>query len=185
MTARPSKAGRYERYRADRVARYAAQIERRSHSLPKWRTRRRRRFLVGTNAVAIVLMVVIAVVACFGSYSEWTAMLVTYSLVLATLPAGWLQIVTDRQADAPAELLDEFELAQRDSARSLGLQVLQVGFAVPIFFVFYTQIMEGDTSRSLTYGGWILMLAVFSLGITLPTMILGWALPDPEPEPDQ
>jgi hypothetical protein len=136
---------------------------------------------VGTNAAGLVLLVIVGVVAGFGFHSEWTAMLVTYSFVLATFAGGRLQIVTDRQADAPAELLDEFELAQRDSARSLGLQVLQFGVAVPLFFVFYPQFVEGDISRSLTYGGWILMLAVFTLGMTLPTMILGWALPDPEP----
>ncbi|MCX5045661.1 hypothetical protein OG921_21070 [Aldersonia sp. NBC_00410] len=185
MTTRPSRAGRYERYRAGRVARYAAQIERRAHSLPKWRTRRRRRILVGTNAAAIVLLVILGIVACFVSYSEWTALLVTYPLIMSALIDGRLGIVTDRLADAPAELLDEFELAQRDSARSLGLQVLQWGFFIPGFFVLYTQLVGGDTSRSFTYGGWILMLAVFSLGTTLPTMILGWALPDSEPEPEQ
>ena len=124
MTA-PDLLARYQHWR---TRRHVARVQRYGHLLPSWRTRRRRRVLVVAIAVLLAAMAAVSAWALTSDLSPYLPWLV---LVLAFL-ALWttLQIVADR-GDDPRAALDEYELALRDRARSIGFTVTQCAVFVP------------------------------------------------------
>ncbi len=108
---------RYEDYRTRRFLTHEATF---AKWLPAWRTRHRRRILAGAVVALISAMFVISV----ATYFFPVVAIVWLAVVLVFLPT-WtcLQIVSGRQSDAPRHALDEREIAERNSARSIGLSV--------------------------------------------------------------
>lgn len=169
---------RYQNFRTRRFLRTEEQFRR---WLPSWRSRRRRRILVATLAVIFVLMFVVGLVCL-------TNMRIGPPL---WLPAGvlfmvvWtiLQIVSGRQGDAPRDALDEWEIAQRDSARSIGLTVTQFLAFLPATFLVVAGTADLAIERSnLAYAAGILVLTALIVGGCTPAMILAWTRPDPDPD---
>jgi len=165
---------RYEDFRTQRFLRREAQT---STWLPNWRTRSRRRLLVVALTVIFAGMFATAV----GTYSfdavafGWVALLVLFLPVWTSL-----QIVSSRQSDAPRYALDEREIAERNSARSIGLTVLQWLMLLPIFALTWGAGFDGIDHRALAYAGGGAVLDALLLGGCLPAMILAWTTPDPD-----
>ena len=91
-----------------------------------------------------------------------------------------LQIVSGRQGDAPDAALDEYELAQRNNARSIGLTITQNLMLVPIFYLIFGSVITGGTDTDMAYAGGLMALTVLLVGGCSPAMILGWSRPDDE-----
>ncbi|CAM2770035.1 DUF3180 domain-containing protein [Prescottella defluvii] len=167
---------RYEDFRTRRFLRREAQT---ANWLPRWRTRARRRTLVVVLAVFFTGMFVTSI----GSYFADAFALGWLVLAVPFLPT-WtiLQIVSSRQSDAPRLALDEREITERNSARSIGLTTLQWLILLPIFALVWGAGFDGIDHRALAYAGGSTVLSALLLGGCLPAMILAWTLPDPDPD---
>ena len=130
---RQSQTTLMDRYQAYRTRRFLKQERSWSKLLPGWRTRSRRRILVVGLAISFAFMFAVSVLCAFGVQR---APLLWLPACLLFFPL-WipLQIVSGRQGDAPRATLDEFEIAQRDSARSVGLTATQNLMMIPIFYL--------------------------------------------------
>jgi hypothetical protein len=169
-----------DRYRDHRTRRFLKREQSWSRSLPNWRTRQRRRVLVVALAVTLAVMFAISVVRAFGV--EW-APLLWLPACFAFFPL-WisLQIVSGRHGDAPQGALDEFELAQRDSARSIGLSVTQYLMIIPIFYLIFGAALTDGKDENMAYAGGLMSVTMLLVGGCVPAMVLGWSRPDPLPE---
>ena len=166
---------RYQTYRARRFLRHEQTY---ANWLPGWRTQRRRRMLVAGLATTFTIMAVVSLLCAFGI--RW-APLLWLPACLVFFPL-WLmlQIVSGRQGDAPLATLDEFELAQRNSARSIGLTVTQNLMLLPIGYLIFGAVLTGGTDVDMAYAGGLMALTVLLIGGCTPAMILGWTRPDPD-----
>jgi peptidoglycan/LPS O-acetylase OafA/YrhL len=180
MNSTSPQANPIERYQDYRTRRFFAMEEKWSTMLPGWRTRRRRRILVTGLAITFVFMFAVGVVCAFGV--DW-APLLWLPACLAFFPL-WttLQVVTGRQGDAPIDTLDEWEVAQRNAARSVGLAVTQWLVMIPVLYLIVGAVITGGTDESMAYAGGLMTLTTLLIGGCTPGMILGWTRPDPEPE---
>lgn len=166
---------RYQTYRAERFRKHERTY---AYSLPKWRTRGRRRALVRGLAITFAFMFVVSLLCAFGF--DW-APLLWLPACLVFFPL-WLmlQIVSGRQGDAPDETLDEYELSQRNNARSIGLTITQNLMLIPIFYLIFGSVITGGTDADMAYAGGLMALTVLLIGGCTPAMILGWTRPDPD-----
>ncbi|MGE2721555.1 hypothetical protein [Mycolicibacterium celeriflavum] len=168
---------RYQDYRTRRFLKHERAY---ANSLPRWRTQRRRRTLVVVLASSLFVMLCVSVVCAFGFRQ---AALVWLPATLIFFPTFvMLQIVSGRQGDAPMSVLDEYEIQQRNSARSIGLTVTQNLMLAPIFYliILATRMRSADAEsvRDMAYAGGLMALVVLMIGGCLPVMILGWSRPD-------
>ena len=119
-----------------------------ANTLGGWRNQRRRRTLVVGLGVTFVFMFAVAILCAFGL---WWAPLLWLPACAAFFPM-WiaLQIVSGRRGDAPEAALDEYEIQQRNSARSIGLTVTQNLMLIPIgYLIFGSVITHGaDTDMA-------------------------------------
>ncbi|MGN5238742.1 hypothetical protein [Rhodococcus sp. SJ-3] len=168
-----------DRYETYRTRRFLKNEELTAHWLPNWRTQKRRRALAGTVMTLLATMFVIAIV----SYFSITAAVAWLPITLVFLPT-WtcLQIVSGRQSDAPRHALDEREITERNSARSIGLSVAQTLLLLPIFALLFGAAIDSLDHQSLAYsaGGFALASILFSG--CLPAVLLAWNRPDDDPE---
>lgn len=173
--------GLIDRYQDYRVRRWLIHENRMAGMLPGWRSRRRRRALVIAVAVAIAALFLVGVLTAAGL--PW-APLIWLPGAVVFLPA-WtmLRIASQGQDHAPKETLDEWEIAQRNSARSVGLALTQWLTVLPIMYLLLAGAVfpEADAFQ-VAYGGGAMTLAALLAGGCAPAMILGWTRPDPEPE---
>ncbi|ONM50414.1 hypothetical protein [Nocardia donostiensis] len=179
MTTQAS--GLLDRYQDYRIRRWLVQEQRLSGMLPGWRTRTRRRALVVTVAATIALLFTAGLLCAFDL--QW-ASLIAGGSALVFLPA-WtmLRIASQGQDHAPAPMLDEREIAQRNAARSIGLTITQGLTIAPVMYLCWSGALapEADTFRTAFAGG-VMTLATVLAGGCAPAMILGWTQPEPEPE---
>ncbi|MGV9797627.1 hypothetical protein ACWDTP_06155 [Mycobacterium sp. NPDC003449] len=177
--AEPDLLDRYQDYRTRRFLKHERTY---ANSLPGWRNQRRRRALVGWLAATFTFMFAVAVVCAFGV--KW-APLLWLPACAAFFPA-WiaLQIVSGRRGDAPEAALDEYEIAQRNSARSIGLTVTQNLMMIPICYLIFGAVITGGADRAMAYAGGLMTLTVLLIGGCLPAMILGWTRIDNDADPD-
>ncbi|AOW93353.1 hypothetical protein BFN03_13740 [Rhodococcus sp. WMMA185] len=146
--------------------------------LPGWRTRTRRRIVVTALVATLLLMTAAGMVCHFditGGGLLWLAGCLLFIPLWTTL-----QIVSGRLGDAPRDALDEWEIQQRNSARSIGLTVTQVLTSIPALYL-VLGIKDGD-QYNVAYAAGLLVLTAVIIGGCLPAMILGWTQPDPEPD---
>ncbi|MEZ5149740.1 hypothetical protein ACWDTG_13550 [Rhodococcus zopfii] len=168
-----------ERYEAHRTHRFLENQERMSGWLPSWRTRARRRLL--TAILVVVLACMFA--ATTATYFIPVAALAWLPLTLVFL-ATWttLQIVSSRLSDAPRHALDEREISERNSARSIGLGVAQVLVMIPILALLLGSTIDSVNHQDLAYAAGGFTLASILFAGCLPAMILAWIRPDDDPE---
>lgn len=174
-TAQPTLIDRYQEFRTRRFLKRERAY---ANRLRGWRTQRRRRTLVIGLAAALTFMFAVGVVCAFGV--KWAPLLWLPACLLFFPLWTMLQIVSGRQGDAPLAALDEFELTQRNNARSIGLTVTQYLMMVPIFYLIFGAVITEGTDTSMAYAGGLMVLTVLLAGGCLPAMILGWIRPDPE-----
>ncbi|MDV2476649.1 hypothetical protein F8M49_17355 [Rhodococcus zopfii] len=168
-----------ERYEAHRTRRFLANQERTSGWLLSWRTQSRRRLLTVILAVALAAMFV----ATTATYFTPVAALAWLPLTLVFL-ATWtsLQIVSSRLSDAPRHALDEREVSERNSARSIGLSAAQTLVLVPILALLLGSSIDSIDHQALSYAAGGFTLVSILLAGCLPAMILAWIRPDDDPE---
>jgi hypothetical protein len=171
----PTLIDRYQNYRTRRFLKYERKY---ANVLPGWRTQRRRRLLVLALASSFVFMFVVSVLCAFGIQS---APLLWFPACLIFFPT-WivLQIVSGRQGDAPEAALDEYEVQQRNNARSIGLTVTQYLMLVPIFYLIFGSVITEGADTDMAYAGGLMATTVLLIGGCMPAMILGWIRPGPE-----
>ena len=125
-----------------------------------------------------VFMFAVSLMCAFGI--EWAPLLWLPACGLFFPMWLMLQIVSGRQGDAPDAALDEYELAQRNNARSIGLTITQNLMLVPIFYLIFGSVITGGTDTDMAYAGGLMALTVLLVGGCSPAMILGWSRPDDE-----
>jgi hypothetical protein len=167
-----------ERYQTYRTNRFLKQERSWANSLPGWRSRHRRRILVGVLAADFVFMFAVSVACAAGV--EWAPLLwLPACLVFFPLWIS-LQNVSGRRVDAPEGALDEFEVAQRNSARSIGLTITQNLMMIPVAYLIFGAVFTGGTDTEMAYAGGLMALTMLLAGGCSPAMILGWVRPDPD-----
>lgn len=168
-----------DRYEDYRTRRFLKNEEITGGWMPNWRTRRRRRIL----AVAVVALIALMFAVAIASYFTMAAAIVWLPAALIFLPA-WtcLQIVSGRQSDAPRHALDEREIAERNSARSIGLSVAQALLLIPIFTLLFGASIDSLDHQALAYSMGGLALASILFSGCLPAVLLAWTRPDDDPE---
>jgi hypothetical protein len=169
-----------DRYEGYRTRRFLKHERRYANSLSGWRSQRRRRLLVIGLVATFAFMFAVGVVCAFGV--EWAPLLWLPACV-AFFPI-WivLQIVSGRRGDAPTAALDEYEVAQRNSARSVGLTVTQYLMLVPIFYLTFGSVMTAGADTDMAYAGGLMAVTVLLIGGCTPAMVLGWSRIDPVAE---
>ncbi len=130
--------------------------------------------MVGLS-VTFVFMFVVSLLCAFGF--QWAPLL--WLPACAVFFPLWivLQIVSGRQGDAPEAALDEYEVQQRNSARSIALSVTQNLMLIPSFYLIFGAVITGGTDVDMAYAGGLMSLTVLSIGACTPAMILGWSRP--------
>lgn len=169
-----------ERYQEFRTRRFLKREQVWANSLPGWRTRRRRRALVIALLATFVVMFAISVLCAFGL--RWAPLWWLPASLVFVLVWSVLQIVSSGRGDAPAPALDEFEIAQRNSARSIGLTVTQNLMLIPVGYLIFGSVGTGGADGDMAYAGGLMALTVLLVGGCSPAMILGWTRPDMEPD---
>ncbi|WP_200932732.1 hypothetical protein [Williamsia sp. Leaf354] len=176
--AQPQAWRRYENWRARR---YERLLVKNATKWPRLRTRRWFRRLVVLLAMFLLLLLVAAVIAFFTN--EWLFFipyLVSLSGILATLVL--LKTVTGSVADAPVSALDEIQLAQRNSARSIGYLVLFTLSFIPFMMLIVMGSAFALVSGRNVYGIGVLLITTTLIGTCTPTMLTSWWMADPDPE---
>jgi hypothetical protein len=169
-----------DRYQAYRTRRFLKHERTYANALPAWRNRRRRRVLVIGLALTFGFMFAVGVVCAFG---VWWAPLLWLPACLLFFPM-WLalQVVSGRQGDAPPATLDEYEIQQRNSARSIGLTLTQNLMLIPIGYLIIGSVVTNGTDVDMAYAGGLMALTVLLIGGCTPAMILGWTRADTDAE---
>jgi hypothetical protein len=169
-----------ERYQHYRTRRFLKQERGWANSLPGWRSQRRRRTLVIALTVTFTFMFGVSVLCAFGI--QWAPLLWLPACLLFFPMWIAMQIVSGRRGDAPEAALDEFEVAQRNSARSIGLTITQNLMMIPVAYLIFGAVATGGADPNMAYAGGLMALTVLLIGGCAPAMILGWSRPDPDPE---
>jgi hypothetical protein len=161
-----------DRYQDYRTRRFLKHEQKYANSLTGWRNQRRRRMLVVGLSVTFAFMFAVAILCAFGL---WWAPLLWLPACAVFFPM-WiaLQVVSGRRGDAPAEALDEYEIQQRNSARSIGLTVTQYLMLIPIFYLIFGSVITHGLDTHMAYAGGLMATAVLLIGGCTPAMILGW-----------
>ncbi|WP_067660694.1 hypothetical protein [Nocardia harenae] len=166
-------------YQEFRTRRFLRNEARTGAWLPGWRTRSRRRALVLALAALFTAMIAVGAVCVVNME---LGPLLWIPPVLLFLPT-WtvLQVVSSRQSDAPRNALDEYEIAERDAARSIGLTITQSVAIIPVFALVAAAAME-RLSIGFGYACGLWMITALLIGGCSPAMILAWNRRDIEPE---
>lgn len=167
-----------ERYQNYRIRRFLKHERTYANVLPGWRTQRRRRILVLGLSFTFVLMFAVSLLCAFGIPQApllWLPVCLFYFPLWITL-----QLVSGRQGDAPEAALDEYEVQQRNTARSIGLTVTQTLTLIPAGYLIFGAAFTKGTDTDMAYAGGLMLLTVLSIGGCMPAMVLGWTRPDPD-----
>jgi hypothetical protein len=167
-----------DRYQHYRIRRFLKHERTYATSLPGWRNRRRRRMLVVGLATTFTFMAFVGVLCALGV--KWAPLLWLPACVVFFPMWIALQIVSGRRGDAPEAALDEYEIAQRNSARSIGLTVTQNLMMLPIGYLIFGSVITRGTDVDMAYAGGLMALTVLLIGGCTPAMILGWTRADPD-----
>ena len=173
MTEQPGRLAAYWERQLDKLDEREL---RRARKLPSWRTRRHRRRLVLVVAAADAGFVVAA--ALF----KMAPPLVFALLWLGAFAVGGvayvlLRILTGRMSSGFSRLLDEREREWRHRITFIGYQVLVALMIVTLLY--------GMVIANRPEGGWrtlMMLAALLVTGSTVPSIVLGWSLPDDDPD---
>jgi cation transport ATPase len=171
----PSLIDRYQNYRIRRFLKHERTYAR---ALPSWRTQHRRRILVVALSFTFVFMFAVSLLCAFGI--RWAPLLWLPACLLYTPLWLALHVVSGRQGDAPEGALDEYEVQQRNTARSIGLTVTQTLMLLPALYLVFGSVFTWGTGTDVAYAGSLMVVTVLSIGGCMPAMILGWTRPDPD-----
>ena len=173
MTDEPGRLAAYWERRLDKMDERELRHSRR---LPGWRTRRRRRALTAVLALADLGLIVSA--SIFTTGNDWVyGALWTASVLVGGGTFLLLRILTGRMSGGFSRLLDEREREWRHRVTYVGFQILSylmIGAMIYSLLVAHTE--DGGVR------GAIMLSALLVTGATMPSIVLGWSLPDDDPE---
>jgi hypothetical protein len=149
---------------------------RHAQRLPGWRDRRHRRalavVLVAGDLVLIVSATMFTVVNDWVYFSSWAG-----SILLGGTAFALLRILTGRMSGGFSRLLDEREREWRHRVTYIGYQTLAfLMVAALIYSLLIAHAEEGGVRSAM------MLSALLVTGTTIPTIVLGWSLPDDDPE---
>jgi fatty acid desaturase len=176
-----SKPAWWRGYENWQVRRHEKFLRRYGHRLPRLRNRRSARRLVIALAVTVALVFASAIATFF---TAWAALPFLVIILGAMLPLIYiLRTVTLNVSDAPASALDEFELASRNAARSIAYTALWISMFIP-YIVLLILAGGGDhtVDGQVIQGSAVLLIVLVAGATCIPTCLIGWWLPDPDPE---
>lgn len=167
----------FARYQESRAQMFVNSDKHYANWLPGLRPQRRRRtFVIGL----VALLVATAAFALATLTVEWALGgwgLCYIAFFFASIVLG---IVSHSRAEAPEGALDEYEVAHRNHARSIGLTVTQGLGTVAAAYVFLGAMFLDNPNLALSGGA--LVLTALGAGRFSPAMILAWSAPDNDPE---
>lgn len=165
------------RYQTYRTRRFLENDNKTRHWLPKWRTQKRRRALSVAVIATLLILLTLSISSLFWKWAPllWIPMTIVFIVVWTML-----QTVSGRHSDAPVGALDEWEVQQRNEARSIGLTITQ-GLVMVAVFILIILASAVDNER-LAYAGGTWTLIALMAGICSPAIILAWITPDPDSE---
>lgn len=172
--ATPNWLLRYNDRRARTYERRSAQI---AGMLPRLRTRRARRAL----AVLLSAALLCSIAASIAAFWEMGIAAIPFviGVVLTLVCLILLRITNGAVADAPAQALDEIQLAQRNAARSLAY-VLMLPIVIGVYFVGISLGMRDEVAGATVAAlSWLLITSVLAV-TCLPDILLSWWMPDDE-----
>lgn len=165
------------RYGQWRARRYHLHLARSRTLLPRLRTRRARRAMVALLVTLLLAAIGISIAAF------WIMPTVSIPFIVTILGAVGLVILirisTGGVADAPADALDEIQLAQRNAARSLTY-VLLVPVILAIYFVAIGIGTRDQVAGSTVSALALTLISTLFAATCLPDILLTWWLPDDE-----
>ncbi|MGC4935708.1 hypothetical protein ACLQ3C_18725 [Gordonia sp. DT30] len=174
--AKPELWRRYDQWRGDRHRRFA---QRTAHQLTRWRNRRGYRTVVVAQAVCILILLAGAVVSFVSP--TWFLLPFLVGVAGSLVCQRTLRIITGSIGDAPVTALDEIQLAQRNSARSLAFIVLFTLMFVPYIALIVLSIPD-HVPGQVIYGLGMLTISLMLAAAVLPSMLTAWWMADPDPE---
>lgn len=174
--ATPALWRRYEQWRGQRHQEFNAKN---SHRLTSWRTRRTFRRLVVAQVFFATVLLISSIIAFFTS--GWFLLPFMIGLLGIITTLYLLRIVTGSIADTPVTALDEIQVAQRNSARSIGFTVLYCLMFIP-YAVLIVLSFRDEVPGQAVYGSAILLITLVLSAICVPTMLTAWWMADPDPE---
>ncbi|RZQ63310.1 hypothetical protein [Amycolatopsis suaedae] len=144
-----------------------------------WRTRHHRRRVVGVVALGNLIMITAAAIVTEDDTAVWVTFACLWFTGLAVILAGQhvLRILAGRMTAQYLGVLDERERLWRYRVNHIGYQV-----AVALMIVAFGYIMLIAKSAEAAYRGGLMLMALALLATSVPGMILGWTLPDDDPE---
>lgn len=166
----------FSRYQQARTTIFLDNDRNMAHWFPSLRARTRRRKFVIFLLIVLTASAVLALADPIldGAIGAWAICYIVF-----TFAAILLGIVSPREAEAPADALDELEIQKRNEARSIGLTVTRtLGTAAAAYLLLGSAF--GTTNLGIS--GAALMLTALSAGGSTPAMLLAWSSPDPDPE---
>ncbi|GAA1971357.1 hypothetical protein [Amycolatopsis minnesotensis] len=143
---------------------------------PLWRTRRRRRALVALHLFGAAMM--IAASLSLRPDRDWAVTgrwLGGAAIGAVTVTA--LRLLTGKMASGFGALLDEREREWRNRIHYTGFQTLAALMLVAMIYLLLIARQPGAG-----YRGAMMMSALLIFGGSVPTLVLGWQLPDDDPE---
>ncbi|ROZ89346.1 hypothetical protein [Gordonia sp. OPL2] len=173
--ATPAWWRRYDNWRAERHLQFD---EKHARRLRSWRNRRGARRLVRVQIVSLAVALIGAGMA-FGTPWFVVPFIVGLAGSIATQYA--LRVVTGSVADTPVPALDEIQLAQRNSARSIGFFALYTLMFIP-YVILMILGSRDSVDGDLVYGTGVLQITLVVVAVVLPTMLTAWWMNDPDPE---
>ncbi|OXM65469.1 hypothetical protein [Amycolatopsis vastitatis] len=168
--------GRLTAYWERQLDKMDARELRHAKRLPGWRTRRHRRALAAILALADLGLAAGASVFGTGDDRLFGALWVGSTLV-GGVAFVLLRILTGRMSGGFSRLLDEREREWRHRVTYVAFQILSYLMIVAMIYGVVVAHTEDGGFR-----GAVMLSALLVTGTTIPSIILGWSLPDDDPE---
>ncbi|MFF1610041.1 DUF6498-containing protein [Amycolatopsis sp. NPDC058278] len=170
MTEQP---GRLAAYWERQLGKLEEAERKRARRLPGWRTRKHRRTLVVVLVFADLALV--AGATQFKADPRWVfpAFWLT-GLVVGGFAFLTLRVLTGRMSGSFSRLLDEREREWRHRVTYIGYQALSYLMLIAMCY----GLVVADTPESAA----MMLSALLVTGTTIPAVVLGWSLPDDDPE---
>ncbi|MGW3963022.1 hypothetical protein ACWED2_24610 [Amycolatopsis sp. NPDC005003] len=173
MTDQPGRLAAYWERQLDKMD---ARELRHAKRLPGWRTRRHRRALAAVLGLADLGLVVAA--SAFDTGGDWLfGALWLGSTLVGGVAFVLLRILTGRMSGGFSRLLDEREREWRHRVTYVAFQILSY---LMIAAMLYSVVVARTEDGGLR--GAMMLCALLVTGTTIPSIMVGWSLPDDDPE---
>ena len=150
--------------------------QQRARKLPSWRTRKRRRtlaiVLVAANVVFVASAAVLSIVPQWLYFGLWSS-----GFAVGAVAYTLLKILTGRMSGGFSRLLDEREREWRHRVTYVGYQALVGLMLVAVIYGLFVANADDGGFRGAT-----MLATLLAAGSTVPPIVLGWSLPDDDPE---